>query len=33
VGAIIERAKRGNHLLDEVEILAVVNQRSAKTPS
>jgi 2-isopropylmalate synthase len=31
VGAIIERAKQGNHLLDEVEIYAVVNQRAAKT--
>jgi isopropylmalate/homocitrate/citramalate synthase len=31
VRAIIERAKQGNHLLDEAEIYAVVNQRAAKT--
>jgi 2-isopropylmalate synthase len=33
VGAIIERAKQGNHLLDEAEIYAVVNERSVKTGS
>jgi isopropylmalate/homocitrate/citramalate synthase len=31
VRAIIERAKQGNHLLEEAEIYAVVNQRAAKT--
>jgi len=33
VRAIVEHAKRGNHLLDEAEIYAVVNQRSAGTGS
>ncbi len=33
VGAIIERAKEGNHLLDETEIYAVVNQRSSRAGS
>jgi 2-isopropylmalate synthase len=33
VSAIIERAKRGNHLLDEAEIYAIVNERSVKTGS
>jgi diketogulonate reductase-like aldo/keto reductase len=33
VGAIIERAKQGNHLLDEAEIYGVVNERSVKTGS
>jgi 2-isopropylmalate synthase len=31
VRAIIERAKRGNHLLDQTEIYAIVNERSLKT--
>jgi isopropylmalate/homocitrate/citramalate synthase len=31
VRALIERAKQGNHLLDEAEIYAVVNQRASKT--
>jgi hypothetical protein len=33
VGAILERAKRGNRLLDEAEVYAVVNERAAKTGS
>src|ERR1700694_2559477 len=33
VRAIFERAKRGNRLLDEAEIYAVVNQRATKTGS
>ena len=33
VRAIVERAKRGNRLLDEAEIYAVVNQGAAKTGS
>jgi 2-isopropylmalate synthase len=33
VKAIVDRAKQDNHLLDEAEIYAVVNQRSAKTGS
>ena len=33
VKAVLDRAKQGNHLLDETEIYAVVNQRTAKTGS
>lgn len=33
VRAIVEQAKRGNRLLDEAEIYAVVNENSAKTGS
>jgi hypothetical protein len=33
VRAIVERAKRGNRLLDEAEIYAVINQRATKTGS
>src|SRR5713226_4865388 len=33
VRAIVERAKRGNRLLDEAEIYAVINERTAKTGS
>ena len=33
VRAVVERAKRGNQLLAEAEIYAVVNQRETKTGS
>lgn len=33
VSAIVERAKQGNHLLNEAEVYAVVNERSVKTGS
>ena len=33
VRAIVERAKRGNRLLDEAEIYAVINERATKTGS
>jgi 2-isopropylmalate synthase len=31
VSAILERAKQGNHLLDESEVYAIVSGRAAKT--